>query len=103
MAADPSRTLRRVDDFSAIDGVALVLLVAFGWVLHLREEEPGEFVLFCSMLFGLGLAINGLSGLVPWLWYGTTLAAIAFYVVRWTKSAPKQRRRQSRHRMGDGG
>lgn len=103
MATDPSRTLRRVDDFSAIDGVALILLVAFGWVLHLREEEPGEFVLFCSMLFGLGLAINGLSGLVPWLWYGTTLAALAFYIVRWTRSAPKQRLRQSRHRKGDEG
>ena len=103
MARHPSRTLRHVDDISAIAVVALILLVAFGWVLHLQEEDPGEFVLFGSMLLGLGLGGIGLSGLVPWLWYGTTLAALAFYVVRWTRSAPHQRLRQARHRKGDDG
>lgn len=94
------RTLRCVDDISTIAVVALIVMVAFGWVLHLQGEEPGEFVLFGSMLLGLGLASIGLSGLISWLWYGTTLATLGFYVIRWTRSAPTMRLRQTTRRRG---
>lgn len=74
-----------MDDISGAAVAALLSMVAFGWVLHVRAEEPGEAVLFVSMLLGLFLGADGRAGWVPWLWFGTVVLCVGFYAVAWTR------------------
>lgn len=74
-----------MDDISGAAVAGLLSMVAFGWVLHVREEEPGEFVLFFSLLLGLFLGADGSAGWVPWLWFGTLVLCVGFYAVKWTR------------------
>jgi hypothetical protein len=74
-----------VDDISGAALAGLLSMVGFGWVLHVRGEEPGEFVLFFSMVLGLFLQAQGLADWVPLLWFGTLVLCLVFYVVDWTR------------------
>jgi hypothetical protein len=87
-------------DIGWVGTVALLLLVAVGWVLHLKAAEPAELVLFGAIVLGLFLASLGFATWVPWLWYGTLAAALAFYGTRWKREAgPESSRPTGRHRQ----
>ncbi|KRE62379.1 hypothetical protein [Nostocoides sp. Soil756] len=73
-----------MDDISGAAVVGLLSMVGFGWVLHVKGEEPGEFVLFISMVLGLFLQAKGPADWVPWLWFGTLILCLGFYAVDWT-------------------
>jgi hypothetical protein len=87
-----------VDEISWVAVVALILNMLFGWVLHIADKEPGEFVLFGSILLGFALAITGRAAWLPWLWFGTTFAVMAFYGKAWWRRGPTAGRgKQGRH------
>lgn len=85
-----------MDDIGGVALGGLVSMVGFGWVLHVRDEEPGEWVLFFSMVLGLYLQAVGHRGWVPWLWFGTLVLSVSFYAVAWTVGWGKR----DPHRLG---
>ncbi len=88
-----------MDHISWVATVALLLLVAVGWVLHVKADEPAEFVLFGAIVLGLALGSFGFADWVPWLWYGTLASALGFYGIRWKREVrPRSRQSMGRHR-----
>lgn len=71
-----------MDGIGGLETGALLLLIAIGWVLHLKDDEPAEIVLLGSVLIGFAEAGIGLRDLVPWIWCGTAIAGVGYIGLR---------------------